>query len=188
MVRDIKLAAAENAIQAVGYASLIGLTLNRHVTVSWEHAQCVGRTQDIQGKFLERYSKWIRYHGDSGAYVWSIENGAALGYHSHIFLHVPPQYFRPFMAKLPDWIDGDVDQSGGTRTYRVTTIKYGTGMNRLNPLKGVTRYILKAANDETSEMFCIIQRPDKAGVVVGKRIGTSQNIGRKARNENLPKP
>jgi hypothetical protein len=185
--RQITLSAAENAIQAVGYADLIGLPLNRHLTVSWEHAQCVGRVQDVQGRFLERFCKWVRYHGVVGAYVWSIENGAVLGYHSHIFLHVPSCLLKPFMGKLPDWIDGDVDQSGGTKTYKVTTIKYGCGVMRFNRLKGITRYILKAANDDAAQLLGIIQQPDKAGVVIGKRTGTSENIGRKARNDNQSK-
>ncbi len=186
--RFINLPSAENAIQAVGYADQIGFPLNRHLTVSWEHAQCLGRVQDLQGGLLERYSKWIRYHNSGAAYVWSIENGAVLGYHSHIFVHVPRLLLKGFRKRLPQWIGGNVDQSGPTKTYAITTIKYGGGIRRWNRLKGVTRYILKAANDETAEMFNIIPRPDKAGVVVGKRIGTSQNIGRKARNDNLTRP
>jgi hypothetical protein len=187
ITENIKVAPAENVIQAAGFADQIGLFLNRHLTVSWEHAQCIGRVQDIQGKFLERYSKWIRYHGAVAAYVWSIENGRTLGYHSHIFCHVPPNLFMGFKSMVPRWIDGEVDQSGPLKTSKITTIKYGVGVCRLNRLKGVTRYILKAANDDTAELFGIIQRPDKAGVVMGKRLGTSQNIGRKARNENLAK-
>ena len=186
--RNINLASAENAVQAVGFADLIGLSLNRHLTVSWESAQCIGRVQDIQGRFLERFSKWIRYQGSLPVYVWSIENGYTLGYHSHIFCHVPRQHLKGFRSKLPKWIDGDVDQAGPVQTFKVTTIKYGAGVDRLNRLKGVTRYILKAANDDTAQMFNIVQRPDKAGIVTGKRLGTSQNIGRKARNDNLRKP
>ncbi len=55
----------------------------------------------------------------------------------------------------------------------------------INRLKGVTRYILKAANDETAELFGIIQKPQKAGIVFGKRIGTLQNIGRAARERRV---
>lgn len=182
----IKLALAENIIQAAGYADQVGLPLNRHLTISWEHAQCIGRVQDVQGKFLERFSKWIRYHGGNPAYVWSIENGPALGYHSHIFCHVPTDLFRSFKRMVPGWIDGEPNQSGPTKTFKVTTIKYGVGVRRLNRLKGVTRYILKAANDETAELFGIIQKPQSAGVVFGKRLGTSQNIGRAARVLSRP--
>lgn len=178
---QIKLAWAENIIQATGYADQVGLPLNRHLTIGWEHAQCIGRVQDIQAKFLERFSKWIRYHGGIPAYVWSIENGPVLGYHSHIFCHVSSALLTDFKKMVPRWIDGEPDQSGATKTFKVTTIKYGAGVRRLNRLKGVTRYILKAANDETAELFGIIQEPQKAGVVFGKRLGTSQNIGRAAR-------
>ncbi len=100
------------------------------------------------------------------------------------FCHVPRSLLKTFRGKVAKWIGAGVDQSGQMQTFKMTTIKYGAGVKRLNCLKGVTRYILKAANDEATEMFAIIQRPDKAGVVVGRRIGTSQNIGCKARNDN----
>lgn len=188
ITKNIHLASAENAIQAAGYADSIGLSLNRHLTVSWEHAQCIGRVQDIQGKFLERFSKWIKYHGSIPAYIWAIENGRALGYHSHIFCHAPQKLFKGFKSMVPRWIIGEVDQSGPLKTIKITTIKYGAGVYRLNRLKGVTRYILKAANDDTAQILNIYQHPDKAGVVMGKRLGTSQNIGRRARNDNFSKP
>lgn len=185
--RQINLVSAENAIQAVGYADQIGLFLNRHMTISWEHAQCIGRVQDIQGVFLERFSKWIRYHGGIPAYIWSIENGPVLGHHSHIFCHVPLDLARGFKKMVPAWIDGDVDQDGATKTFKVTTIKYGAGVNRLNRLKGVMRYILKGLEEDAALLLGIEPRYDKAGVVTGKRIGTSENIGRAARNKNLAK-
>ena len=178
---QIKLASAENVIQAAGYADQVGLPLNRHLTISWEHAKCIGRVQDVQAKFLERFSKWIRYHGCTPAYAWSIENGPVLGYHSHIFCYVPSILLADFKKMVPRWIDGEPDQSGATKTFKVTTIKYGDGVRRLNKLKGVTRYILKAANDETAELFGINQKPQDTGIVFGKRVGTSQNIGRVAR-------
>ena len=176
---------AVNIIQAAGYADQVGLPLNRHLTISWEHAQCIGWVQEVQGKFLERFSKWTLYHGGVPAYVWSMEKGPVLGYHSHIFCNIPGVLFRPFKRMAPGWIDGEPDQSGATKTFKVTTIKYGAGLRRLNRLKGVTRYILKATNDETTELFGIIQKPQEGGVVVGKRLGTSQNIGRAARERRV---
>ena len=180
----ITLELAENVVQAVGFADIAGLPLNRHVTVSWQHAQCVGRVQDIQGKFLERFSKWVRYHGVTPAYVWAIENGRVLGYHSHILCHVPPPLFRSFKRMVLKWIDGEPDQSGPVKTTMITSIKYGYGKNRLNRIKGVTRYLLKSADEETSSLLAITPRPDKAGMVRGTRVGTSQNLGRGSRATN----
>ena len=64
------------------------------------------------------------------------------------------------------------------------SIKYGYGKNRLNRIKGVTRYLLKSADEETSSLLAITPRPDKAGMVRGKRVGTSQNLGRGSRATN----
>ena len=115
---QIKLVSAENVIQAAGYADQVGLPLNRHLTISWEHAQCIGRVQDIQARFLERFSKWTRYHGGVPAYVWSMEKGPVLGYHSHIFCHVPSVLLADFKKMIPRWIDGEPDQSGATSAKR----------------------------------------------------------------------
>jgi len=185
---NINLESAENIIQAAGYADQIGLPLNRHLTISWEHAQCVGRVQDIQTKFLERHAKWVRYHGGTSAYVWSIENGAARGNHTHILIHVPGHLYRDFKKMVPRWIDGEPDQSGHNKTFWPTPIKYGFGVNRWKKLKGVVRYILKGIESDSANEFGIKPKPEKAGIVFGKRCGTSENIGRKARNKNLTKP
>jgi hypothetical protein len=178
---QIHLNAAENIIQAIGFSNQIGLPLNRFLTISWEHAQAVGRVHDNQGRFLERYMKWIRYYRSTGAYVWSIEQGRVWGYHSHVLIHVPLKLIGSFKKSVPNWINGDVDQSGHAKTFDIQKINAGYGIAQLNPLKGITRYLLKAANDEVSEILSIRREPQKAGIVVGKRVGTSQNIGRAAR-------
>jgi hypothetical protein len=185
---SINLASAENVIQAAGYADQIGLPLNRHLTITWELAQCIGRVQDFQVKFFERYAKWIRYHGGIPAYVWAIENGSVWGHHSHILVHIPSHLYWDFKKMAPRWIDGEPDQSGHTKTFWPEQIRYGFGVNRWNSLKGVVRYILKGVESEWACLFGIEPRPDKAGIVFGKRVGTSQNIGRAARNKNLTKP
>ena len=185
---SINLLAAENVIQAAGYADQIGLPLNRHLTITWELAQCVGRVQDIQTRFLERYAKWVRYHGSNPAYVWVIENGSVWGYHSHIMIHVPSHLYTDFKKMLPRWIDGEPDLSGHTRTCMPKPIKYGFGINRWNRLKGVVRYILKGVESEAANLLKINPRPDKAGIVFGRRVGTSENIGQAARKRNLKKP
>ena len=185
---SIKLGSAENVIQAAGYADQIGLPLNRHLTITWELAQCVGRVQDIQTRFLARYAKWICYHGSKPTYVWAIENGPVWGYHSHILIHVPSHLYKNFRKMVPRWIDGEPDQSGHTKTYLPTQVRYGFGISRWNRLKGVVCYILKGVESEAANLLGIDPRPDKAGIVFGKRCGTSENIGRAARKKNLKKP
>ena len=56
---------------------------------------------------------------------------------------------------------------------------YGGETYRLN-LAEVLDYVLKGAGDDAREKLSL-RRREPGGVIVGKRCGTSQNIGEKAR-------
>jgi len=168
---DIPLRAAENVIMAAGFADQIGLPLNRFVTVAWEWAQCVGRIQDHQARFLERMSKWLKYRGVVPAFVWVIENGPTKGLHSHIAVHVPSEHLAGFKRKARTWVDGDVDKN----TINIQRTRYGNGESRLNGIKGRLRYLLKGGDGDVAALLRIDQKHQ--GAVTGKRCGTSQNLG-----------
>lgn len=178
---SISLNSADNAIQAVGYADQIGRPLNRFVTIDWQLAQCLGRFQDVQGKFFERFSKWARYRNFGVAYVWALENSRDIGIHSHILIHVPSHHLIDFKRIVPKWIDGDVDQSGATKTFKIQTVKYHSGADRLNPVKKATKYLLKGISDQARQILTPIEDRGPQGVIVGRRCGTSESIGRTAR-------
>jgi len=171
----ISLKAAENLIMAAGVADQMDLPLNRFVTVDWESAECVGRMQDIQGLFLERMSKWLKYRNVIPAYLWVIEDGRVKGLHSHILVYVPSEHLSDFKRKVPAWVDGDIDKS----TINIQLTPYGDSPSRLNGIKGRLRYILKGGDEEVSSLMGVNLKHQ--GTVIGKRCGTSQNIGVKAR-------
>ena len=171
----ISLKAAENLIMAAGVADQMDLPLNRFVTVDWESAECVGRMQDIQGLFLERMSKWLKYRNVIPAYLWVIEDGRVKGLHSHILVHVPSEDLSDFKRKVPAWVDGDIDKS----TINIQRTPYRDSPSRLNGIKGRLRYILKGGDADVSVLLNVNQKHQ--GTVIGKRCGTSQNIGVKAR-------
>ena len=175
VTRTICLKAAENIVLAAGFADQLGLPLNRFVTVLWEGGQSIGTIQTRQGLFIERMSKWLRYRNVSPAYLWVIENGPAKGLHSHILIHVPSKHLKAFKRKAPTWVDGPIDKS----TVDIRRTRYGHGLNRWNGLKGRLRYILKGGDKAVSSLMRINLKHQ--GTVVGKRSGTSQNIGVKAR-------
>ena len=160
---------------AAGFADHLALPLNRFVTVDWESAECVGRMQDIQGRFLERMGKWLRYRNVTRAYLWVIENERVKGLHSHILVHVPSEYLSDFNRNVPAWVDGDIDQS----TVDVRRTRYWEGPSRLSGIKGRLRYILKGGDADVSVLHNVNQMHQ--GTVVGKRCGTSQSLGAKSR-------
>ena len=175
VTRTIGLKAAENIVMAAGFADQLGLPLNRFVTVRWEGRQSIGTIQTRQGLLIERMSKWLRYRNVPPAYLWVIENGLARGLHSHILIHVPSEHLKAFKRKAPTWIDGTIDKS----TVDVRRTRYGHGLDRLNGLKGRLRYILKGGDEQVSRLISVDLKHQ--GTVAGKRSGTSQNIGVKAR-------
>lgn len=160
---------------AARFAYHLALPLNRFVTVDWESAECVGRMQDIQGRFLERMGKWLRYRNVIPAYLWVIEDGRVKGLHSHILVHVPSEHLSDFKRKVPAWVDDDIDQS----TVDVRRTRYGDGPSRLSGIKGRLRYILKGSDADVSVLLNVNLKHQ--GTVVGKRCGTSQCLGAKSR-------
>lgn len=175
--RHITLTQAENLAHAVGFARQIGFPLNRHLTVLWEHAGVVGRVQDVQARFLELMRKWLQYRTVEAAWVWVVEDGACMGLHSHILVHVPNPYLTAWKRMLPNWLDGDVDD----KTIDVVSIQYPNRSEAtLNRVKGKVKYLLKGVSSQSGALIGV--RPENQGVVPGKRTGTSQNIGRAARS------
>ncbi len=173
--QEISAAQVENLVQAAGFAALIGLPLNRHLTILWKQANCIGRVQDIQGRFIERLRKWLEYRGVVPAFVWVVERGRENGLHSHIVVHVPAAHREAFRQMLPRWIDGDVD----AKTVKLTSVRYRVGDGYLSAVKGLLRYLLKGAARRSTNQLGITHRPQ--GLVMGKRAGTSQNLGPLAR-------
>lgn len=180
--RHIPLYAAQNFCAAVGYANQTDKRLNRHLTISWEMAQTVGRIQDVQVAFLARMSKWLQYRHVTPVYAWVLELGGYRGLHGHYLIHVPSEHLRAFKRMVPRWIarNGDVDRD----TWKLTHVRYGAGTNELNAVKGITRYMLKGLEADAAELLGI--QPVPQGVIHGKRIGTSQSIGAAARWKQAP--
>ncbi len=162
----IGLRPAENLIQATGYASQIGLPLNQFVTIAWQQADFVGRIHDVQGLLLQRMRKWLLYRGVTPAFVWVLEVGETIGLHGHYLVHVPDQHITAFEKMLSGWIDGDVTR-GVVVVEKVTNVR---------PL---LRYLLKGLRPRSAALLRIEPRPQ--GNIAGKRLGTSQNLGPKAR-------
>jgi hypothetical protein len=183
--KQITLSGAENIIMAAGYAGQIGVPLNRHITISWWTASVPGRERDAQLEVLQLASKWLNYHGVVPAYVWVIENGPLLRHHSHILIHVPDRLAQAFRKMMNRWVKrvgGDPHTGGAIKMTKDTHDR----SNYHKSIRDLLRYMLKGAEPQVAQLLGIEADYEKAGIIAGKRCGTSQNLGPKARAMNVP--
>jgi len=183
MPKQISLSSAENVIHAAGHAALIDAPLNRHLTISWYVAGLPGRVHDAQRDVLQKASKWLAYHGVTPAYVWAVENGPVLQYHTHIAIHVP----QPLAGRFRTMVDRWVKSVGGNPhlcgAVKMTRDKYSR-TDYHESIRDLLRYMLKGSEHRAAQLLGIEPNYEKAGLVQGKRCGTSQNLGPKARLES----
>ncbi len=198
---------ASGIIEAAQFAAAIGLPFNCHVIIHWERAG-VPHNQAAQAtaRFLKLASDWIAKSGaavnkqtrDNGprilsfAWVWARENDVS-GYHSkgshvHILLHLPLALnwsgwrVRRWVSRLT----GKPYRAGVLRTTRIggkvcaafdTTAAYHAN------LSAVAGYLLKGTTVEAAKTLGL-ERLETGGRILGKRVATSQNIGKSARQRH----
>lgn len=178
------LKAKERALQ-------IGLPFNRFITVHWDAA---GVADDLKatGRLLKLIGDWLRSRGRQAAFAWVREDGPGKGAHVHILLHLPPDLIDAFNRRQRGWLTAcEARWRGGVlktrsigRTYRQAL---AGGQDYLANLAETVDYVLKGADHRARERFGI-RRCEDGGAVVGKRCGTSQNLGSAACGAGLKLP
>ena len=181
--KSISLTGAQNIIMGAGYADQIDARLNRHLTISWYVGGLPGQVIDAQREVLQLASKWLSYHGVTPAYVWVIENGPVLQYHSHIVIHVPKHLAKQFRQMVNRWVQRVGADPYAKGAIKMTADKYQRDDNHQS-IRHLLRYILKGIDHQAAQLLGITPDYEKAGLVLGKRCGTSQNLGKKARSQN----
>ena len=178
---------AVNVHEAAWFALAIGLGFNRHTTIHWERGRVKNGLRATM-RFLQLASSWVRSQGGEWAYVWVRENGPDKGEHVHILMRIPPALAEGFRRRQAGWIKacGAVRKAGVTYSERIglslshaDQTGYG-GETYRKDLAAVVDYVLKGAGNESRGKLGL-RRREPGGVIVGKRCGTSQNIGEKAR-------
>ncbi len=182
--RQISLLGAQAFLQAAGFAGVIGVPLNRHLTISWHVAETIGRVQDLQREVLQLAAKWLRYHGVQPAFVWVVENGYVLGHHSHIAIHVPDHLVRRFRVMADRWVQHVGGNPKNRGAVRMTRDKFGRADYHA-AIEGLLRYMLKGLELEAARLLRIEPQYDKAGTVIGKRCGFSESLGPTAQERHL---
>lgn len=176
-----------NLTAATAHADAIGLPFTRMVTIHWEAAgvplaemaNATGRYTDLMGKALAR-------HGSDTAWVWTHENGHRKGGHCHLLAHVPADLVSRLTALHRGWLRRITGNPYRARVIHSKPIGGRLGLEEGNPhlhainLDAALTYVLKGASREVASQFAL-ERLEPGGRVIGKRCGTSQNIGAKAR-------
>ncbi|SCW85316.1 hypothetical protein SAMN02927924_03397 [Sphingobium faniae] len=142
-------------------------------------AKATGRFTDLMAKALAR-------HGSGTAWLWTHESGNGKGGHCHLLAHVPADLVPVVTALQRGWLRRITLRSYRARVIHSKPIGGRLGLEAGNPdlhavnLEAALAYVLKGAGPEAASQFAL-ERLEPGGRVIGKRCGTSQNIGAKAR-------
>lgn len=174
-----------NLTIAAQFANRIGLPLNRH---SIAHFGLLG-LDDPEGfralqHLLSLMRNWCWRKGESFAYIWVREN-VERGPHAHILSHIPARVESTYARLQWRWMkkvcDGRYSRGAffsrpiaGWRAFQ----RGETAVFERNQ-KTAINYVLKGADKEAQNLHGITA-PKDGGRIIGKRCGTSQNIGRAA--------
>jgi hypothetical protein len=140
------------------------------------------------GRFTDLLAKLVARHGGSTAWLWTHENGPRKGGHCHLLVHVPAALVARLTALQRGWLRRITGERYKARVIYSKPVGGRLGLEKGNPdlhavnLEAALAYVLKGASTAAAAQFKLT-RLEPGGRIIGKRCGTSQNIGAKARNE-----
>lgn len=180
-----------NLVAAERHARQIGLPFTRMITIHWQTAGL--RLEDMvkaTGRFIDLMTKALARHGSKTAWLFVHENAAGNGHekggHVHLLAHIPADLV-PVIKKLQmRWLRRITGRPYRSKVILSRPIGGRLGLETTNPelylvnAPQALAYLLKGAAPEVASQFGLL-RQKTGGRVLGKRVGTSQNIGLKAR-------
>ncbi|MEM8574310.1 MAG: hypothetical protein AAGF48_06725 [Pseudomonadota bacterium] len=169
-------------MEAVAFATDVGTPLNVHATIHWAGTKS-GDDPDgrLFAKVREGFDKWLKRRGIFGGLtaIWvreRLSGGSAEVTHSHMLFHLPHPYTRGRkLVRVEEALDRIIDRHGDGNyadfTLKLTFPPCPNGI-----------YLLKGGGPDVRRKYRIPRCWRKSqGVIEGKRCGTTQNIGPKAR-------
>lgn len=180
-----------NLKAAERHAEKIGLPFTRMISIHWQAAGvALAGMVKATGRFTDLMAKALARHGSATAWLWTHENvpgnGHDKGGHCHLLAHVPADLVTVVTALQRGWLRRITGQPYRARVIHSKPIGGRLGLEAGNPdllavnLDAALAYVLKGASPEAASRFAL-ERLKPGGRVIGKRCGTSQNIGAKAR-------
>ena len=184
---ELTAAQIGNLKAAEGHAEKIGLPFTRMISIHWQAAgvPLAGMAQ-ATGRFTDLMTKALARHGSRTAWLWTHENCGPKGGHCHLLAYVPPDLVSRLTGLQRGWLRRITGQPYRARVIHSKPIGGRLGLETGNPdlhainLEVTVAYLLKGASPEAASHFALEQL-EPGGRVIGKRCGTSQNIGAKAR-------
>jgi hypothetical protein len=176
-----------NLEAAERHARAIGLPFTRMITIHWQAAGVA--LEDMvkaTGRFLDLLTKAVARHKSKTAWLWILENGDRKGGHCHLLVHVPAALVSLLTKLQIGWLRRITGNPYRKRVIHSKPIGGRLGLEAGNlelhaiNLAAALGYVLKGANAEAAARFGL-ERLEAGGRIIGKRCGTSQNIGAKAR-------
>lgn len=176
-----------NLVAAVRHADIIGLPLNRMVTIHWQAAGIpLIAMAKATGRFTDMMAKALARNGARTAWLWVHENGDGKGGHCHMLAHIPAGLVEPMSRRQREWLRRITGQPYRRGVIHSKPIGGRLGLEKGNPdlhainLQSALSYVLKGAS-EAAATSTFLNRLEPGGRIIGKRCATSQNIGAKAR-------
>lgn len=171
-------------IAAAAHAQKIGLAFNRHWIVHYERAGIAeGDGTRFVGHLLRLASAYARRAKGEAAAVWVRENGEGKGGHVHILLHLP--FGLTLRNRTRRWIvaAGGAVRGRVSRVFsiggRLVCAKVG-GAHFQQNTDNLVAYLAKGDSREAG-LALGLRRSGEGGLVIGKRVGWTQNLGVAAR-------
>lgn len=180
-----------NLIAASEFALLIGLPLNRMITIHWQAAGLpLNKMALATGRFLDLACKTIARRGGRTSWIFVHEGGLQKGGHCHILIHVPAESMAPLIRLQKRWL-----KTITGKPYRKNVIygvpvggRRGLDLNNSKLYRenfyAALAYMIKGTTEDVAKTLGLARTED-GGLVIGKRCGTSQNIGQKARRASV---
>ena len=185
--RSLTTAQIANLSAGERHADKIGLPFTRMITIHWEAAGVpLASMAKATGRFTGLMTKALARHGSRTAWLWTHESGDGKGGHCHLLAHVPADLASILTGLQRGWLRRITGNKYRARVIHSKPIGGRLGLETGNPdlhainLDAALAYVLKGASPEAASHFAL-ERLEPGGRVIGKRCGTSQNIGAKAR-------
>ncbi|NML94968.1 hypothetical protein [Novosphingobium olei] len=180
-----------NLKAAERHAEKIGLPFTRMISIHWQAAGVpLAGMAKATYRFTDLLTKALARHGSRTAWLWTHENVPGnthdKGGHCHLLIHVPADLVPIVTALQRGWLRRITGQPYRARVIHSKPIGGRLGLETGNPdlhainLGAALTYVLKGASHDAAQQFNL-ERLEPGGRVIGKRCGTSQNIGAKAR-------
>jgi hypothetical protein len=179
----IKVSQVRSAFEAAALAYHARMPLNRFISVDLEprFVSRAVRPQEFITEFTKAAGEWLNFDGAERAYLYCVENPKGSALNLHILMHVPQDMKTAFRKMEWRWA-----KLAGL--YKTKNAMKNRWVKRLSDevsfaieTRVLVNYMMKGARPEICDI--IGRDHEDQGIVSGKRVGWSQNIGDAARRK-----